>query len=57
MDTVDPLPGLADRVITGGRVNAAKAVAANNDPSDDAQKPQPATPSSGGGCFINAAGR
>ena len=62
LDTVDPIPDLANRVATGGRVNAAGAVAvaaalAGDAGSDgDGGKPGTAGRASGGGCFINAAG-
>lgn len=62
LDTVDPMPDLANRVATGGRVNAAGAVAvaaalAGDAGSDaDGGKPGAAGRAFGGGCFINAAG-
>jgi subtilisin family serine protease len=61
LDTVDPIPDLANRVATGGRVNAAGAVAAAlagdaASSNGDGGKPVTAGRASGGGCFINAAG-
>lgn len=60
MDTVDPLSSLENRVATGGRVNAASAVAAAVAIAGDHQRdaagqiPVSAGSASGGGCFINA---
>lgn len=61
LDTVDPISGLANRVSTGGRVNAASAVAVaaalagDNGSDNDGGKPDTDGAASGGGCFINAA--
>lgn len=58
LDTVDPIPGLVNRVSTGGRVNAAAAVAAgSNGRGDQGVKPGNAGSASGGGCFIKAAAK
>lgn len=62
LDTVDPLSGLENRTSTGGRVNAASAVAAavafagDNGRDDEGENPIPAGRASGSGCFINTAG-
>jgi subtilisin family serine protease len=62
LDTVDPIPDLANRVTTGGRVNAAVAVAVaaalagDAGSNGDGGKPGTEGRAFGGGCFINAAG-